>query len=67
MRELDVDVLATYHSHPTSPAVPSKKDLAARYGDGVVCVIVSLLGGAPEARAWWLGEDDFRETPFEVR
>src|SRR4051794_11260944 len=30
-----LDVLAVYHSHPTSPPVPSKKDLARNYSEDV--------------------------------
>src|SRR4051812_21724474 len=31
-----LDVLAVYHSHPTSPPVPSKTDLARNYSEDVV-------------------------------
>src|SRR3954447_8146937 len=66
MRERGIDVLATYHSHPTSTPVPSKKDLAANYGEETVSLIVSLMGGSPTVKAWWLTATEYTEAKFEV-
>jgi [CysO sulfur-carrier protein]-S-L-cysteine hydrolase len=62
MRERGIDVLATYHSHPTSAPVPSKKDLAANYSVDTVSLIISLLHETPVVRGWWLTETDYREA-----
>jgi [CysO sulfur-carrier protein]-S-L-cysteine hydrolase len=65
MRAAGTDLLAVYHSHPTSPPVPSRKDVERNfYGPGYPWVIVGLAGVEPEVRAWWLGESDFREASF---
>lgn len=65
MRAAGTDLLAVYHSHPTSPPVPSRRDLEENtYGPGYPWVIVGLAGAEPVVRAWWLGETDFRETSF---
>ena len=65
MRAAGTELLAVYHSHPTSPPVPSRRDVAENtYGPGYPWVIVGLAGGEPEVRAWWLGESDFRATGF---
>lgn len=64
-REHDLEILATYHSHPTTTPVPSRKDLAASYGDSVVSLIISLVGETPTMRGWWLSETDFREAEWE--
>ncbi len=62
-----LDVLAVYHSHPTSPPVPSKTDLAGNgYGEHAVHLIVSLKGEAPSVRGWWLAETDYREAEWAV-
>src|SRR5262245_2295643 len=45
MRELrrsELDVVAIYHSHPSSRAVPSRTDLALNWGERVVNLIISL-------------------------
>jgi proteasome lid subunit RPN8/RPN11 len=62
MRERGIDVLATYHSHPMSEPVPSRKDLAASYSDDVVSLIVSLVGETPLIRGWWLTAAEYREA-----
>jgi [CysO sulfur-carrier protein]-S-L-cysteine hydrolase len=67
MRQRDIDLLAFYHSHPTSAPIPSRTDLDMNfYGAEVVCLIISLQGREPEVRGWWLGGDDFRPAAWEV-
>jgi proteasome lid subunit RPN8/RPN11 len=62
-----LDVVAVYHSHPTSPPVPSKTDLARNgHGEHAVHLIVSLKGEAPSVRGWWLTETDYREAEWAV-
>jgi proteasome lid subunit RPN8/RPN11 len=71
LTEDDLEVLAAYHSHPTSPPIPSKKDLKQNWevhellGD-VVHLIVSLAQTPPLVRGWWLGETEYREAQWEV-
>lgn len=63
MRERGLELLAIYHSHPTSAPVPSRRDLDHNtYGESAVHLIVGLGGAEPEVRAWWLGEGSFREA-----
>lgn len=65
MRTAGTDLLAIYHSHPTSPPTPSRKDIARNtYGPSVAWVIVGLSGDTPDVRAWWLGESDYREAEW---
>src|SRR5262249_16647246 len=64
MRQRGLDVLAVYHSHPTSAAVPSKKDLARNYSPEVVNFIISLAGPEPTVRGWWLSESEYREADW---
>jgi [CysO sulfur-carrier protein]-S-L-cysteine hydrolase len=52
MRRLGVEILAVYHSHPTSIAAPSSTDREWNYSADVVNVIVSLIVQPPQLRAW---------------
>jgi [CysO sulfur-carrier protein]-S-L-cysteine hydrolase len=67
MREHGHDIVAIYHSHPSSAPVPSKKDMQRNfYGDAVVHFIVGLDGPEPVLRGWWLQEDEFDEAVWEI-
>src|SRR5262245_4648195 len=57
MRQRGIHVLAVYHSHPTTDALPSKTDRERNYSSQVVNLIVSLKGDAPTLRGWWLTAD----------
>jgi proteasome lid subunit RPN8/RPN11 len=61
-----IDVLAVYHSHPTSAPIPSKTDLAQNYSPDVVNLIISLADDAPTVRGWWLREDGYTEAAWTV-
>lgn len=65
MRRLGLDILAVYHSHPTSDPVPSRTDLARNYGEAVVNLIISLAKAEPVVRGWWLTDTGFREADWE--
>ena len=59
MRTRGIDVLAVYHSHPTSEPIPSKRDLERNYSSQVMNLIVGLAGANPKVAGWWLTESDF--------
>jgi proteasome lid subunit RPN8/RPN11 len=60
-----LDVLAVYHSHPTSAAVPSRTDLERNYSPEVVNFIISMQGTEPDVRGWWLTDRDHREAEWD--
>ncbi len=66
MRERQLDILAVYHSHPTSDPVPSRTDLENNYSSDVMNLIISLKSAVPVIRAWWLTQTDSREAEFDV-
>jgi proteasome lid subunit RPN8/RPN11 len=66
MRQRGLEILAVYHSHPTSEAVPSRTDLARNYSPDVVNLILSLTTRPPTVRAWWLTDADYREAVWEI-
>jgi proteasome lid subunit RPN8/RPN11 len=62
-----LEVLAIYHSHPTSEPVPSRKDLARSYSSDVVNFIISLMSSPPTVRGWWLTDVDYREAEWTIQ
>lgn len=66
MRASGTDVLAVYHSHPTSDPVPSRRDRERNYGENVVNLIVGMRTAEPEVRGWWLTGAMAWEAVWEV-
>jgi proteasome lid subunit RPN8/RPN11 len=66
LRELKLNILAIYHSHPRWEAVPSRTDLKENHSGAVPRIIVSLLGGIPVVRVWRLDEDSYQELPWRI-
>jgi proteasome lid subunit RPN8/RPN11 len=66
MERRGIEVLAVYHSHPASAAVPSRKDRERNYSPDVVNLIISLQDGTPRMRGWWLTADTATEAFWDV-
>jgi proteasome lid subunit RPN8/RPN11 len=64
MRALGLDVMAVYHSHPTTEPVPSRKDLERNYLGEVVHLIISLRTKVPVMKGWWLTEHNYSEVTW---
>lgn len=53
MDKLGIEMLGIYHSHPASPAYPSKRDCELAFYPNMIYVIVSLVDlSKPELRAF---------------
>jgi [CysO sulfur-carrier protein]-S-L-cysteine hydrolase len=69
MREIEGrgwQILAIYHSHPTSAPIPSKTDLERSFDPGVQNLIISLQNGEPLVKAWWLTAEQYQEAKWEI-
>jgi proteasome lid subunit RPN8/RPN11 len=66
MRRRGIELLAIYHSHPTSEPVPSRRDREQNQYPGVVHLIISLQTGQPMIRAWWLTTEAHQEAEWEL-
>lgn len=64
-RELGKQVLAIFHSHPTSKPVPSKYDIADHYGSSVMCLIRSMSEVSEPLMGWWI--EDGKVQRAEVK
>ncbi len=65
-RELKLQVLAIFHSHPTSQAVPSKYDVEDHYSNEVMCLILSLSNVSVPLRGWWIKKGSFQEEEINI-
>jgi [CysO sulfur-carrier protein]-S-L-cysteine hydrolase len=65
IRRQGFEVLAVYHSHPTSDPVPSRKDLERNNWPQAVSLIISLK--TPTVRGWWLSADSYRDLEWTIR
>jgi [CysO sulfur-carrier protein]-S-L-cysteine hydrolase len=66
MQRANLDLLAVYHSHPSSEPVPSRKDLDRNYSPEVQNLIISLKTDPPVTRAWWLDVENYQEARWEL-
>lgn len=61
-----LDLLAIYHSHPTSEPIPSKTDLERNYSPDVVNFIITLMKPAPSMCGWWLTDSNYRAAEWDL-
>lgn len=52
IRENNLKMLAIFHSHPKTPARPSKKDIDMAFYDDVFYIIISFMNDVPDMRAF---------------
>lgn len=57
---------AIYHSHPNSPAEPSTTDLREANWPDALMIIVSFMGGEPQAKAWKLSGLRFEQVEIVI-
>ncbi len=67
MRENNLSMLAIFHSHPSSAAYPSQKDLSLVFYEDSVYVIVSLIEKEPIAKGFLIREGSIKEIDIIVR
>ena len=66
MRAAGTEMLAVYHSHPTSDPVPSRRDIERSYDETVVNLIIGMKGPEPDVRAWWIAASGAMQAEWGV-
>jgi proteasome lid subunit RPN8/RPN11 len=57
-------IMASYHSHPVSPARPSEEDIRLAYDAQIVYIILSLAAATPDVKAFYIAGSSVR--PCEI-
>lgn len=67
MRKEGLELLAIYHSHPTSGAYPSQTDVRLAFYPEAVYIIVSMQkAGAPEIKGFRIIDGNISEEALEI-
>jgi [CysO sulfur-carrier protein]-S-L-cysteine hydrolase len=67
MRERKEDLIAIFHSHPDSEALPSKTDLELAAWPGVIYFIVSLQDNGQKLNSFRYDEKNFSRITIEEK
>jgi len=66
VRNVGLDILGVYHTHPNSPAKPSAEDIKLAYDNSVVYVIASLLSGLEDIKAYKISKGEAAQELLTV-
>lgn len=67
IREHNLKMLAIFHSHPSSPAYPSNKDLTLAFYEDSIYIIVSLIEKEPAVKGYLIREGTVEEVAIAVK
>ena len=66
VRTNGTELIAVYHSHPTSPARPSEEDIRLAHDASIIYVIVSLENGNRTCGAFKIKDGTVTTEPLEI-
>ncbi len=66
MRDNNLSMLAIFHSHPSSAAYPSAKDVSLAFYEDAVYIIVSLMEKEPVVKGFSIKEGNIEEIEIEI-
>lgn len=65
-RNAGLEILASYHSHPKSPARPSEEDIRMAYDPDILYLIISLAEKTPDIRAYKIRQSKVEEESIQI-
>lgn len=65
MREKNLVPIAVYHSHPETPARPSKEDIRLAYDSDISYLIISLVREVPDVKSFKIRKDQAKKDQVE--
>jgi proteasome lid subunit RPN8/RPN11 len=65
MRKKDLVPIAVYHSHPETPARPSKEDIRLAYDSDISYLIISLARKVPDIKLFKIRKDQVEKDQVE--
>ncbi len=66
LRENNLSMVAIFHSHPSSPAYPSSRDVALAFYEDTLYLIVSLIGKEPVLKGYSMREGKITEVNISI-
>ncbi|WP_333654217.1 M67 family metallopeptidase [Dissulfurispira sp.] len=67
MRDNNLSMLAIFHSHPSSAAYPSAKDVSLAFYEDAVYIIVSLMEKEPVVKGFSIREGNIEEIEIVLK
>ncbi|OFX62667.1 MAG: hypothetical protein A2066_18705 [Bacteroidetes bacterium GWB2_41_8] len=65
-RNLGLEILANYHSHPATPARPSEEDIRLAFDPNISYVIVSLAAELPDIKSFMIQNGEVEKEEIQV-
>jgi len=66
VRNEGLEILANYHSHPSTPARPSEEDIRMAYDPGILYFIISLAETTPQIKAFKIQQSKVEEIHIKI-
>lgn len=66
VRNKGLQILANYHSHPQTPARPSKEDIRLAYDPGISYIIISLADSTPVLKSFKIRDGKVENEEIKI-
>lgn len=60
-------VIATFHSHPTTAALPSYVDIKYHLNPNILMIIISFKFKTPKVKCYKISNNNYNEYPIQIK